>query len=614
MMPFNDLALRMPLDGVWNFRLGDQDSWSEIQVPGAWEAQGYDRRLEGPAYYQRQVMVPEEWAGSRIFLEFGAVSYACRVTVNDVFAGEHLGMWTPFSCDLTAAMRAGQLNTVEVEVYKPSHLPGVRYPFRKSLSGFLPDLATTFGGLWQEVSLVAYHAWFEDVWLTTDIDTEEIVCWFRTCAESNHDLDAAVIDISVSLRESQVAGCTVMCSPLGSEEVRCKIPGASLWSPEDPALYDVELSLRLGDEVLARVHRRIGFRSLSTRGKVLLFNDRPVLLRGILHWGWMPNEIAPCFSPELARAQIHEVKRLGFNLIKLCLFVPNSAFYDAADEEGIFLWQEWPMWLPQVDTAYVAHAPEEYAAYMTLVRDHPSIVIYSAGCELDETVGLDLLERLNGEMRQGMSGALFCDNSGSGEAYGGLHVDFSDFSDYHTYSDLEFFEEMLDHWRRDWQRPRPLIFGEFCDSDTYRDPNVMRAHTGGILPWWLTNDNPVMDWRAETHPVLHQEESIAAAALGLSHQELQEISYAGSLAIRKYVLETIRRRAGVGGYVITGLRDTAISTSGIFDDFGHSKWSRDQFLLFNGECALCLDSERSRRWMHGGDRVDRADLQNEWAG
>ena len=202
------------------------------------------------------------------------------------------------------------------------------------------------------------------------------------------------------------------------------------------------------------------------------------------------------------------------------------------------------MWLPQIDPADTAHVPDEYAEYMSLVHEHPSIVIYSAGCELDETVDADLLEQLNGVMREGMSGTLFCDNSGMGEAYEGLQADFADFADYHTYSDLEFFEQMLDHWHRDWQSPRPLIFGEFCDSDTYRNPEKIRALEGdragsdGLPPWWLTTSNPMLDWRPEGRPLLNQEESIAAAELGLAHQQLQEISYAGSLAIRKYVVET----------------------------------------------------------------------------
>lgn len=619
-MPLNDLAPRLTLDGAWEFRLGDQDPWSEIHVPGAWEAQGHDRRLEGPAYYRRQMTIPDEWAGSRIFLSFGAVSYACRVAVNGVFVGEHQGLWTPFAFDVTAAMHLGRSNLIEVEVYKPSHLPGARHPFRNCLAGFIPDLATTFGGLWQEVSLQACRTWFENLRLITDMDSEEIVCWFQACAAPNQELEDAVINVVVSLQGDYVAGCMVVCNPLGVQEVRCNIPRPALWSPEAPTLYDVELSLRQGDQVLARVQRRIGFRRLSTEGQMLVFNDRPVLLRGILHWGWMPDQIAPFFSIEVARAQIRAVKRLGFNLLKLCLFVPNSALYEVADEEGIFLWQEWPMWLPQIDGAYVVHAPKEYAEYMSLAHHHPSIVIYSAGCELDETVGAQLLERLNAIMRLGMSGTLFCDNSGMGEAYGGLQVDFADFTDYHTYSDLEFFEEMLDHWRRDWQSPRPLIFGEFCDSDTYRIPeeirvlNDDRSNPGVLLPWWLTSDNPVMDWRTETHPVLQQEECIAAAELGLTHQQLKEISYAGSLAIRKYILETVRRRGGIGGYVITCLRDTPITTSGIFDDFWRPKWSPEQFLPFNGEYGLCLEGARQRHWQHGGDRVDRLDLQNEWAG
>jgi hypothetical protein len=66
--------------------------------------------------------------------------------------------------------------------------------------------------------------------------------------------------------------------------------------------------------------------------------------------------------------------------------------------------------------------------------------------------------------------------------------------------------------------------------------------------------------------------------------------------------------------VITCLRDTPITTSGIFDDFWQPKWSPEQFLSFNGEYALCLDGARRRHWQHGGDRVDRSDLQNEWAG
>jgi beta-galactosidase/beta-glucuronidase len=152
---------------------------------------------------------------------------------------------------------------------------------------------------------------------------------------------------------------------------------------------------------------------------------------------------------------------LGFNLIKLCLFVPNPVYFDIADEEGMLLWLEFPMWLPEVSKDLRVMAPGEYAEITQLVRHHPSLVLYSLGCELSQAVDGEFLGALNQAVRGNVSNVLVCDNSGSGESYGGLDFDFSDFTDYHPYYDLHYFEPLLDQWRRDWQKPRPWIFGEF---------------------------------------------------------------------------------------------------------------------------------------------------------
>ena len=82
-------------------------------------------------------------------------------------------------------------------------------------------------------------------------------------------------------------------------------------------------------------------------------------------------------------------------------------------------------------------------------------------------------------MRELASGVLVCDNSGSGEAYGGLPFDFADFVDYHTYGEIHHFEPILDNWLRGWQAPRPWIFGETCDSDGFRDLSELTAANGG---------------------------------------------------------------------------------------------------------------------------------------
>lgn len=619
----NDLAEFIVLDGAWKFSLGDASVWGEIQVPGCWEAQGYSKLVDGPATYRREVTIPDEWAGQTIIAQFEAVSYACTILLNGVKVGSHRGLWTPFEVDLTPAVRQGEKNLLELIVYKP----GEHYPMRSSLAGFIPDVSTTFGGIWQPVRLMALHAGLDDFWIKEDVATRllQIHCkavpfgiplaqaeWLIEVFEAKDGVQDHCLVSSQRLSASQ-EGTPLLDASL-------VIPGAKLWDPTCPALYTVQVSLFEADKLLACTSKKTGFRKLSAKGSQLQLNGQPCILRGILSWGWEPDQIAPAYSPEQVRAEICRVRVLGFNLIKLCLFVPNQVYFDIADEEGMLLWLEFPMWLPEVSEELRAFAPAEYADITYLAHHHPSVVLYSLGCELSQSVDGELMGSLNQAVRGGVSNVLVCDNSGSGESYGGLEFDFADFTDYHPYYDLHYFGPLLDHWRRDWQPPRPWIFGEFCDSDTFRDLDGVIKANGGSRPWWLTEDNPVTRWRPESRAMLEAEQRMEQAqALGdgniaFTAQELVKISYAQSLVVRKYTLELIRCRAGIGGYIVTGLRDTPISTSGIWDDFARPKWSAEEFLPINAEAVLCLDSGRRRRWQYGGDRPERLDLFNLWSG
>ena len=317
-----------------------------------------------------------------------------------------------------------------------------------------------------------------------------------------------------------------------------------LWSPAEPALYDVAVAVKVKgeDRPLAAAYERFGFRWLAADGERLQFNGAPICIRGVLHWGWNPEGIAPSFTDAAIRAELRLIRSLGFNLVKLCLFVPNRRYYEIADEEGMLLWQEWPLWLPEITPELRAAMPAEYSAYMQLSARHPSIVLYTIGCELPGNVDAGLLIQLDKIVRQAISGALVCDNSGSSEAYGAAELELADFYDYHTYTDLHFFEPMLDHWRRDWRPARPWIFGEFNDSDGFRDLAAIAAANGGKKPWWLTADNPVHTWRPEVRALLDEPELLQQAQLGFSAQELIEVSRRQSLAVLKFVLEAVRRQ------------------------------------------------------------------------
>ncbi len=610
----NELAEKISLDGTWRFSLGDSLSWQEIQVPGCWEAQGFSKFIDGPAKYKREFRIPSHWIGKTILAEFGAVSFACTLSLNGVEVGSHQGLWIPFTVDLTQFARVGEENTLELVVYKPGEL----YPMRSSLAGFIPDVSTTFGGIWQPVQITALSYGLTDLWINADLAAQllEVRCKAVKIetAPARAFTDGYIWSVEILDGDKVVNSQRLAATADGSLGASIPISEVKVWSQNQPALYHVRVSLFEDGKLVARTSKRTGFRSLRAEGDQLLLNGEPVMLRGILSWGWEPDQIAPAYSAEQARAEMRRVRGLGFNLIKLCLLVPNPAYFEAADEEGMLLWLEYPMWLPQVTDDLRQLAPTEYAEITQRVHHHPSLVVYSLGCELSQAVDGDLLGVLNQAVRGRVSNVLLCDNSGSGESYGGLDFDYADFTDYHPYYDLHYFEPLLDNWRRDWQPPRPWIFGEFCDSDTFRDLSEINQANGGQRPWWLTEDNPVTRWRPESKAMLEAEQRLREARLGFSTQELVRISYAQSLVIRKYTLELIRRRKGIGGYVVTGLRDTPISTSGLWDDFTRSKWSADQYIPINGEAVLSLDGSRRRRWQCGGDRPDRVDIYNHWSG
>ncbi len=599
----NDLKTVLPLDGEWEFSLDGQQGM--IQVPGTWEAQGYPRRVDGPAVYERRVNIPAAWQGQQVQLQFDAVSYHIEAEVNGMSVGSHRGMWAPFAFDVTAAAHPGEENLIRLTVYKP----GDAFPVREALAGFLPDVCLPFGGLWQSTRLVAFQGvGISDLSLLADAAT-------------------GTINIGAALHHA--AGLTAVAriyAPDGREVTnwRGTVEGDALsahlqvvpvqrWSPGQPALYTAEIVLYDATErPVARVERSFGFRTLARLGEQLLLNDRPVFLRGVLNWGWYPEILCPAPDAATIRDEFRRVRAAGYNMVKLCLYVPSPLYFEIADEEGILLWLELPLWLPQVTPQLRAQAPREYAAILAAVQQHPSIVIYSLGCELGAAVDADLLGELNAVLRSKTSGVLVCDNSGSGEAYGGLAFDYADFNDYHFYCDLHYFNPLLDHFRRDWRPARPWIFGEFCDADDYRDLDEIAAAYEGVLPWWLVEQNPIHALSAIGYS--QQAKRMAALDLPFSGQDLQRISRQQSLMVRKTILEKVRAKAGMGGYVVTGLRDTPLATSSMFDDLGRAKYPAEIFRDFNADAVLILEQGRRRVWQHGGDRPAPTDRLTHVAG
>lgn len=602
----------LPLDGAWELLVGREGlsplalpahGWQPASVPGCWEADGVPAAHEGPTFYRHRFHLPDTARGRWLTLTFGAVSYACTVWLNRQRLGDHEGMWDRFDLDATAVARPGEVNEVLLEVWKP----GQRYPVREVPAGFLPDVAPIFGGPWQPVGLSLHgQAHIAAIHGEGRVAAQSARC-VATLANRAAEARTARLRVQVLSPEGVVLGLREReerLPALGTVEVVLDLPVGmpQRWHLDAPRLYRLEAEVLVDGAVSDAAVAAVGFRELRVDGARLLLNDEPLYPRGALHWGWYPEARCPWATPETIRQEITTLRALGCNLVKHGLYVPVPAYLDLCDELGMLAWQELPLWLPQVTPDLRRRVREQYGRILAQQRGHPSLIVYTLGCELSAEVDSDFLGELDHLVRRHAPGALVRDNSGSAECYGGAPVEHADFYDYHFYADTQFFRDLLDGFGAPRRPLRPWLFGEFNDVDTLRDTASLAA--SGEAPWWMRPGGVGRSifYEGDDLPVVSQEARLAALGLAERAPALRQVSRQRALAVRGAVLEMVRQSPRVSGYVLTGLRDSPIATAGLLDDHGQPKWEPAAFRAVNDETVLGLAGGPGRAWEAGGDR------------
>src|SRR6185295_15127033 len=109
------------------------------------------------------------------------------------------------------------------------------------------------------------------------------------------------------------------------------------------------------------------------------------------------------------------------------------------------------------------------------------------------------------------------------------------------------------------------------------------------------------------YEVVHQEQRLRANGMWERGAEWERLSERQALIYRKHVLELMRAYREIGGYVITGERDTPISTPGMWDELDRLKCDPAEFRAFNADLLLLAGWGKRRAWIGGGDRAARWD-------
>ncbi|TGE24191.1 glycoside hydrolase family 2 [Hymenobacter aquaticus] len=393
------------LDGEWKFALdpddsGLRDGWHlgyhyehSAQWPGSIEthmaqAKGQTQPSAWQdkivAWYEREFTLPEieePLLRSMFQLTFGACGYETRVWLNGrqlrTIEGEdvHYGEYTSFSYEL----REENLHSVNRLTVRIADTMDAETTRGKQESHIYKR-----GGIWYQTFTGAVRSvWLEMVErnrlrsrVGVDSVVEDQLVRFNLTTRI-HDPGLYTLRLQVYERGRKNGTPPLYTSdfPLRLEagqkqqRVVLEMPGARLWAPQEPNLYQLVAQLIDAEGYPAQIETHFGLRKIESRGRHVYLNNEPTYLDGILY------QPGTATYEEMQR-HMHAMQQLGCNLVRVHIAGVDPRIYNLADELGLLLWVEVPSPHASSPRSRQNHK-EELLRMLALIESHPSVVIWS---------------------------------------------------------------------------------------------------------------------------------------------------------------------------------------------------------------------------------------------
>ena len=431
------------LDGTWKFYLApapdqvppnfwepafDATAWSDIQVPGNWEVQGFgkpiytnyiypfhlnmaepylqqpsltgtaasEQFLMNPPFvpndnptgcYVRTFELPTEWREKSVYINFNGVESAFYLWINGQPVGYSQDSKLPAKFDLTAFVQPGR-NTIAVQV------------LRWSDGTWLEDQDYWhISGIFRSVRLIAKpRIHIRDWWVQATPDATGEGAMYKVevhlkelAGYADHTVRVQLFDSAGKLVVQEDRKQNLGWSPAGQKEDGITffqtLQSVKKWSPDFPHLYTTVLTLLspAGEEIDYE-SSRTGFRRMEIRDGVIRLNGVRMIFRGVNR-----HEHALATGRHVPREHMRQeiiaMKRLNFNAVRTCHYPDDPAWYDLCDEYGLCLVCEANVETHGVNGRLSNH-PEWAAAYLERAirmvlahKNHPAIVSWSLGNE-----------------------------------------------------------------------------------------------------------------------------------------------------------------------------------------------------------------------------------------
>ncbi|MFI6512350.1 ricin-type beta-trefoil lectin domain protein [Streptosporangium sp. NPDC050855] len=323
--------------------------------------------------YRRTFTVPAGWNGRRVQLHFGAVDWQTTVWVNGVQVGGHTGGYDRFEFDITPHLNGGT-NELIVRAFDPtdSGAAGSSPARGKQVRSPGGIMYTPSSGIWQTVWLEptpASSVYSVDFYPNLANNTLRVRVFTRGDV-SGHSVYAEALD-----------GATVVGTATGGfTDFSVPVPDARRWSPDDPFLYNLRISLRnAGGATVDRTTHYFGMREVGKAvvdGRlVLTLNGRFVMQNGVLDQGFWPDGLHTAPTDAALASDLQKIKDLGFNMVRKHIKVEPQRWYHHADRLGLLVWQDMPS-MGGGNEAQHAQWESELREMVDEHRSSPAVVTY----------------------------------------------------------------------------------------------------------------------------------------------------------------------------------------------------------------------------------------------
>ena len=349
------------LDGEWKFAFDNDDvglveKWYKckdfplnIRVPFV-----YQSKLSGinksdfceVVWYKHSFNLTEDFFNKNIILNFAAVDYECDVWVNSRHATHHIGGYSSFKADITELLNCGDNEIVLRVVDRDFAKENMRGKQLWSNDDF-GCWYKRYTGIWQSVWIEAVSkVHIEKFILRSDIDANTVGLKAELKGFTPDEILRADIEIQVNDIKIAHASFDVHNGYINEQiSVDCRnfpMRGSEWWSPENPTLYQMLITIKNDDDTLDEVQTYFGMRKIEASDGRVLLNNFPFYHRSILNQGYYPEGYITAEDDDRIISDIKLIKSMGYNAMRVHQKIESPHFLYWCDRMGIVVWEEMP--------------------------------------------------------------------------------------------------------------------------------------------------------------------------------------------------------------------------------------------------------------------------------